>query len=38
MKCPARLERADALVILAFEEEAQAWVGWSLAFEGRPHQ
>lgn len=30
---PPRLERADALVILAFEKEAQVRARWSLAFE-----
>lgn len=34
VECPPRLERADPLVILAFEEEAQVRGGWGLAFEG----
>lgn len=35
VECPARLERADALVVLAFEEEVDGWVCRCLAFEGR---
>lgn len=33
MECPARLERANALQILAFEEEAQFGVSGWLALE-----
>lgn len=33
VKCPARLERANALQILAFEEKAQLWVSRWLALE-----
>lgn len=34
MECPARLESANALEILAFEEEAQTWLDGRLAVEG----
>ena len=33
VECPARLERANALQILAFKEEAQLWVSGWLALE-----
>ena len=33
VECPARLERANALQILAFEGKAQLWVRRRLALE-----
>jgi hypothetical protein len=38
VECTARLERADALQILAFEIEADGRGGRGVALEGRSHQ